>query len=78
MKYFVNVDMSELKIRFEEVPEKYRKMGGRWLTSQFVYDEVPPICHPLGPFNKLIFAPGIVTGTTAPCSGRISVGSKSL
>lgn len=77
MKYFVNVDMSELKIRFEEVPEKYRKMGGRWLTSQFVYDEVPPICHPLGPFNKLIFAPGIVTGTTAPCSGRISVGGKS-
>jgi len=77
MEFFVRVNMSELKVSFEVVPEKYRKMGGRWLTSQFVYDEVSPTCHPLGPNNKLIFAPGIVTGTAAPCSGRISVGSKS-
>lgn len=77
MNFFVRINMSELKVSFEEVPEKYKKMGGRWLTSQFVYNEVPPTCHPLGPSNKLIFAPGILTGTIAPCSGRISVGSKS-
>jgi len=52
-------------------------MGGRWLTSSIVCDEVPPTCHPLGPDNKVVFAPGIVTGTAAPTSSRISVGGKS-
>jgi aldehyde:ferredoxin oxidoreductase len=52
-------------------------MGGRWLTSSFINDEVDPTCNSLGPNNKLIFAPGIVTGTNAPSSGRLSVGSKS-
>ncbi|NIN00321.1 MAG: aldehyde ferredoxin oxidoreductase, partial [candidate division Zixibacteria bacterium] len=36
-----------------------------------------PLCHPLGPNNRLVFAPGIVTGTAAPTSARISVGAKS-
>ena len=36
-----------------------------------------PTCHPLGPNNKLVFAPGIITGTNAPTSGRVSVGGKS-
>ena len=30
-----------------------------------------------GPNNKVVFAPGIVTGTSAPSSGRLSVGGKS-
>jgi len=47
------------------------------MTSTIVRDEVPPLCHPLGPNNKLVFAPGIVTGTAAPTSARISVGAKS-
>ncbi|MFX1478786.1 MAG: aldehyde ferredoxin oxidoreductase C-terminal domain-containing protein, partial [Promethearchaeota archaeon] len=37
----------------------------------------PPTCHPLGVHNKLVIAPGIVTGTRAPTSGRLSVGGKS-
>jgi aldehyde:ferredoxin oxidoreductase len=32
---------------------------------------------PLGPENKLIFAPGPFTGTTVPCSSRITVTGKS-
>ena len=51
--------------------------AGRWLTSEIVAAEVPPLCHPLGPNNKLVFAPGIVTGTRAPTSARVSVGAKS-
>ncbi|HIP87065.1 MAG TPA: aldehyde ferredoxin oxidoreductase, partial [Anaerolineales bacterium] len=58
-------------------PEKYKFLGGRGLTSTIVYDEVDPTCHPLGPNNKLVFAPGIVTGTNAPSSGRVSIGGKS-
>ena len=69
--------MSKLKVKFEDFPEEYATMGGRALTSTIVSNEVPPTCHPLGPNNKLVFAPGIVTGTTAPTSGRMSVGGKS-
>jgi len=69
--------MTNRTAAYEDVPEKYKLLGGRALTSTLIYDEVDPTCHPLGPNNKLIFAPGIVTGTNAPTSGRVSVGGKS-
>ncbi len=77
MAKLVRVDMSALKVTEEPLPDKYATLGGRALTSQIVVDEVPATCHPLGPNNKLVFAPGIVTGTRAPSSGRVSVGGKS-
>jgi aldehyde:ferredoxin oxidoreductase len=52
-------------------------LGGRAFTSNFIADEVKPTCHALGKNNKLIFAPGLLSGTSAPNSGRISVGAKS-
>jgi aldehyde:ferredoxin oxidoreductase len=55
----------------------YAGKGGRALTSAIVSKEVPPLCHPLGPENKLVIAPGLLSGTTAAMSGRISVGCKS-
>ncbi len=73
----IRVNVSTEEISYEEVPDKYETLGGRGLTSQIVADEIPATCNPLGPHNKVVFAPGIVTGTTAPTSGRISVGSKS-
>ena len=77
MAKILRVNMTDRTVEYEDVPEKYRLMGGRWLTSTLIADEVDPTCHPLGPNNKLVFAPGIVTGTNAPSSGRISVGGKS-
>jgi aldehyde:ferredoxin oxidoreductase len=77
MSKILRVNMTDRTARFEDVPEKYRLMGGRWLTSTVVCDEVDPACHPLGPNNKVVLAPGIVTGTAAPTSARISVGAKS-
>lgn len=77
MATFLRVNMTDRTARYEEVPEKYRHMGGRWLTSILTADEVPPTAHPLGPHNKVILSPGIVTGTAAPTSARISVGGKS-
>ena len=77
MNKFIRVDMTTLEVKTEEVPEKYIGLGGRGLTSNFVADEVKPTCHPLGKNNKLIFAPGLLSGTSAPNSGRISVGAKS-
>ncbi|MFW6041345.1 MAG: aldehyde ferredoxin oxidoreductase family protein [Thermoplasmatota archaeon] len=73
----MRVDMEKLEVKSEKVPEKYKNLGGRALTSQIIADEVPPRSHPLGLNNKLVFAPGLVTGTGAPNSGRISVGGKS-
>jgi len=69
--------MEKLTAKVENLPEKYKNRGGRWLTDSYVCDEVDPNCHPLGPNNKVVFAPGIVTGTNAPSSGRVSVGGKS-
>jgi aldehyde:ferredoxin oxidoreductase len=55
----------------------YAGFGGRGLTSAIVSKEVPPLCHPLGEDNKLIIAPGLLSGSTAAMSGRLSVGCKS-
>jgi len=61
----------------EEAPGTYEGLGGRALTSAIVSSEVPPLCHPLGGDNKLVIAPGLLSGTIAAMSGRISVGCKS-
>ena len=55
----------------------YAGLGGRAMTSAIVAKEVPPLCHPLGEDNKLVIAPGILSGSVAAMSGRLSVGCKS-
>ena len=52
-------------------------LPGRAFTSTVIADEVPATCHPLGKNNKLIFAPGIMSGSPAADSGRLSAGAKS-
>jgi len=75
----VRIDVNSNKIDYEEITSdsKYLLLGGRGLTSQIVYDEVPPNCDPLGPENKLILANGTLTGSPFPNSARTSAGSKS-
>jgi aldehyde:ferredoxin oxidoreductase len=55
----------------------YAGLGGRAMTSAVVSKEVPPLCHPLGEDNKLVIAPGMLSGSAAAMSGRLSVGCKS-
>ncbi len=55
----------------------YAGLGGRGMTSAVVSKEVPPSCHPLGADNKFVIAPGLLSGSVAAMSGRISVGCKS-
>jgi aldehyde:ferredoxin oxidoreductase len=74
---FIRVDMSHQTSRVEEVPSFYQGLGGRGLTSVMINEEVPPQCAPLGPENKLIFAPGLLSGTPLVNTSRISVGAKS-
>ncbi len=71
------VNMSDLSAKVEEVPDAWLGLGGRGLTSAIVAAEVEPTCHPLGKRNKLAFAPGLLSGTPAANSGRLSCGAKS-
>lgn len=77
MDKIIRVNMADLSTRIEAVPAEWAGLGGRGLTSTIVAAEVPPTCHPLGPSNKLVFAPGLLTGTPAANSGRLSAGAKS-
>jgi len=61
----------------EPLPDGWARYGGRALTSALVFKEVPAESDPLGPDNKLVFAPGLFGGTSAPNGGRLSVGAKS-
>lgn len=77
MEKIYRVNMTTQKVTREPVPEKYAIMGGRGLIGEIMTEEVDPTCHPIGPSNKLIIAPGFFNGTLAPSSGRISFGTKS-
>ena len=71
------VNLSDMSYTIEDIPDRWAGLGGRGLTSTIVAEEVDPECHPLGPNNKMVFAPGLLSGTTAANSGRNSLGAKS-
>ncbi|WP_319521707.1 aldehyde ferredoxin oxidoreductase C-terminal domain-containing protein [uncultured Desulfosarcina sp.] len=73
----IRVDMTNRKIDVKDIPQDYRMLGGRGLTSTMINNEVPAGCHPLGPQNKLVFSPGLLTGTPLINTSRLSVGAKS-
>jgi aldehyde:ferredoxin oxidoreductase len=77
MSKILRINMSTLTATAEDAAGTYRKFGGRGLTASVLDQEVPATCDPLGAENKLVWAPGIMGGTIAPCSGRLSVGAKS-
>ena len=77
MREILRVDMSTQQVKREPLPERWKEYGGRALTSAVVFEEVPPNADALGPDNKLVVAPGIFGGTTAPDGGRLSIGAKS-
>src|SRR4030042_3164096 len=73
----IRVNINKKTMRAEDVPQGYAGLGGRGLTSIIVNAEVPPKCDPLGPENKLIIAPGLLSGTPIVNTSRISIGAKS-
>lgn len=75
--HFVRINMTSQEAKIEPVPSNYAGLGGRGLTSMFLAAEVNPGCYALGEENKVIIAPGLLTGTSAPSTGRTSIGAKS-
>ena len=72
----IRVDMSKGRVTSEEFP-KGRTIGGRATIDYLMAEYGSPTAHPLSEENLFIVAPGLLAGTNAPQSGRLSVGGKS-
>ena len=73
----IRVDMTKQTAEVVPFPDDWKLLGGRALSAKILLAECDPGCDPLGPDNVLVMAPGVVSGTAAPTSGRISIGGKS-
>ncbi|PKO15455.1 MAG: aldehyde ferredoxin oxidoreductase [Chloroflexi bacterium HGW-Chloroflexi-10] len=75
----LRVNLSTENMWVDEQPDSfYRKwIGGRGLILYYLMKETLPKIDPLSPDNLLIFAPGLLTGTILPGTGRHAVGAKS-
>jgi len=74
----LRVNLSSGKISKESINENLikRYLGGRGLATKYISMEIDPKVDPLSPENKLIFANGLLTGTSAPTGGRYMVVTK--
>ena len=74
----LRVDLTEEKVTREATDPKVVRdyLGARGLGGHIVRAEVDPGTDPLGPDNKIVFAPGPLTGTFAPSAGRYDVVTK--
>lgn len=77
MEWIVRVDTKTGKILKEKASQEEMRWGGRLLISKFLLREVPPTCDPLGRYNKLIVAPGLLGGSSVTTTGKFSIGGKS-
>lgn len=73
----IRVNMTDLSVSIDDYPDEWQLLGGRALSAKILLNECDPKCDPLGPDNVLVLAPGVMSGTSAPTSGRLSVGCKS-
>ena len=73
----IRVDMTTQSVSVEDYPAEWKYLGGRALSVKIMLADCDPTCDALGPENVLVMAPGTLSGTSAPTSGRISMGCKS-
>jgi len=75
----LRIDLTNRKYSAEplnmEFAEKY--VGSKGLAIRYMYEELKPGIDALGPENKLFLTTGPLSGTPAPCSGKLSVAAKS-
>jgi aldehyde:ferredoxin oxidoreductase len=71
------VNLKEQSLTREPIPPSWERLGGRGLVARVLVDEVNATCEPLGPGNKLLFAPGLLVGHMLSSCDRISLGGKS-
>ncbi|MEN6572244.1 MAG: aldehyde ferredoxin oxidoreductase family protein [Anaerolineaceae bacterium] len=69
----VNLTTGDIKKEPTNLQDARNFIGARGLASKILTDEIDPKIDPLSPANKLIFAPGPLSGTMAPSMGRYDV-----
>ena len=73
----LRIDLSSRKVHLEDTAEYgARFLGGKGIDQWILYNEVRPGIWPFDPANRLIFGPGVLTGTIAPMASRYSVDGK--
>ena len=73
----VNLTTGKISIDEHDTLFYRRNMGGWNVILEVLLREVPPKADPLGPDNKLVFAPGVLTGLAVSGVSRNAVGAKS-
>ncbi len=75
----LQVDLSSGRILRQDTDPRmaHSFIGGMGLSCKILYDEVGADVEPFSPDNIVIFATGPLTGTQAPCSGRMEITTKS-
>lgn len=75
----LKVDLSRKEWRVEELDPGVAAayIGGSGLGIKILSDLLKPKVDPLSPENVLIFTPGPLTGTGAPCASRMAVTTRS-
>ena len=75
----LRIDLSKKEYKTEPLNMDWAKkyIGSKGLAIKYLYEELKPKTDPLSADNKLIFMTGPVTGTCVPCSGKLSIASKS-
>ncbi len=73
------IDLSSEQVRTRTLSADLitRFLGGRGINAKLLWDLVKPGIDPLSSENRLIFGTGVLTCTTAPASGRLTVTCKS-
>jgi aldehyde:ferredoxin oxidoreductase len=75
----LHVDLTSRSIHVEEPDERFYRLlvGGRAVVAYLLLRSLVPQADPLSPGNLLIFAPGLMQGTSFPGAGRHGLGGKS-
>ncbi len=75
----LHVDLTGKTISVEEPGENFYRTygGGPGIALYYMLKDMPPGVDALGPENLLVFAPGLLTGTVAPCVPRYTVCARS-
>jgi aldehyde:ferredoxin oxidoreductase len=75
----LRINLTQRKATIETIDPKILRdyIGGRGLAIHYLYKEMDPMVDPLSVENKLIFATGPLTATTAPTGNRYMVVTKS-
>jgi aldehyde:ferredoxin oxidoreductase len=76
----LDIDLTTGAIGIYQVPDAWLRLflGGKGLAARILFDLLPPGVDPLGPENVLIFTPGCLTGSGAPCTGRYNLSTKNV